>query len=139
MADGNLLRGISVIRTPALGVKYSPKLAYPRPSCQWYVSSVAIIECRTNAAAKAASIIPAISYKMDAGKKVPSWSPSGGKEKPVKGVPGLTIRYLTPTRGEDQAYDDGHRMHVYHLDGTSFYLFLVHDDFSNNKKRRREE
>ena len=131
------LKSISVIRTPAEGVKHKG-VTTPRPSCQWYAPSVAIVDftIRDDSALAPAAALP--TYTMDASKNVPTWS--GQAEKQVSGVEGLSVRYFTPTK-TDPAYMDGHNMTLYSLTGTKFYLMLVHKKRGNNagKKRARAE
>lgn len=128
--------GISLIRTPAEGVKHHGKT--PRPSCQW--EGFAIIDRRTpgsTAAAETATDSPARTYQINMTESV-CWRQAGPK-KAVPGVPGLTMWYFTPT-GADEIYNKGHRMALYLLDGAQLYLVLVHGQLSNNaggKKRRR--
>ena len=125
--------GISLIRTPAEGVKHRGKT--PRPSCQW--EGFAIIDCRAPrsspaAAAETATDCPALTYQINPTKSV-CWR-QAGPEKAVPGVAGLTMWYFTP-KGADEIYNKGHRMALYRLDGTQLYLVLVHDQLSNNSGR----
>eukprot|EP01043_Picozoa_sp_COSAG02_P068299 COSAG02_NODE_11291_length_1754_cov_1.326284_1_plen_409_part_10 len=141
------LKTISIIRTPAEGVKHM-RVRTPRPSCQWYAPSVAVVDFTTadSAAPAAAAVATAVTaaepphsrtYKMDTSKKVPSWRMNGNKA--FTGVEGLFKWSFTP-EGTDDDYIKGQRMTLYELEtAPRFYLMVVHSPQSNNAKHRRNK
>jgi hypothetical protein len=143
-SPGQPLKSISVIKTPAQGLK-CPRGTNPRPQCQWPYGVVIVDNRPDGVGAVAAPYATMDISPADLANKIATWTNQTWKDEPD--TPSLQLNYYTPLSPPTE-YNDKHRCTVFRRKAEpEIYMVLIHKPMGNNsgkalkkpKKRTHED